>query len=299
MDFINQFTKIETDDNLMEIVSHGSEEYPFHYYYENLALFDFNCVDWHWHSEFEFVYIESGEVTFDIGETHFELAKGQGIMINSKVLHRLQSERDAIIPNFLFKPSFIAPTESLIYEKYVKPVLMSSVKYIIFNPHIPWQAKVIEIMGKIITSHDLKCKSEIYISMCIQEIWCLLQENLAFDSTENKIISVSRVRLQLMMQFIHEHYFENIDLEDISNSANISKSTALNLFHSNLKLTPINYLISYRLKQAALLLSNTEKKISAISYETGFNNVDHFCRSFKKAYKITPTDYRNQSALVK
>lgn len=50
MSFSNQFTKIETDDSLMETVSHGNEAYPFSYYYENLALFDFNCIDWHWHA---------------------------------------------------------------------------------------------------------------------------------------------------------------------------------------------------------------------------------------------------------
>ncbi len=126
MNEFHQFSKIETDDSLMETVSHGNEAYPFSYYYENLALFDFNCVDWHWHSELEFVYIESGEVSLDVGDSHFMLRAGQGIMINSKILHRLYSKSDAIIPNFLFKPSFIAPTDSLIYEKYVSPILTSS-----------------------------------------------------------------------------------------------------------------------------------------------------------------------------
>ena len=67
MSFQNQFTKTTTDANLMETVHHGSAEYPFRYYYENIALFDFKCIDWHWHSELEFIYIESGNVVFDIG----------------------------------------------------------------------------------------------------------------------------------------------------------------------------------------------------------------------------------------
>ena len=91
MSFQNQFTKTTTDANLMETVHHGNAEYPFRYYYENIALFDFKCIDWHWHSELEFIYIESGNVVFDIGTVHFELNEGNGIMINSKILHRLQS----------------------------------------------------------------------------------------------------------------------------------------------------------------------------------------------------------------
>ena len=38
----------------MEIKQHGSSDYPFQYYYDNLELFDFHCIEWHWHREFEF-----------------------------------------------------------------------------------------------------------------------------------------------------------------------------------------------------------------------------------------------------
>ena len=51
----NVYTKIITDENLMETIPHGSQDYPFRYYYEHLAQFDFNCIAWHWHTELEFV----------------------------------------------------------------------------------------------------------------------------------------------------------------------------------------------------------------------------------------------------
>lgn len=295
MDFSNQFTKIETDDSLMETVSHGDKAYPFSYYYENLALYDFHCVDWHWHNEFEFVFVESGEVSCDIGSTHFMLLPGQAIMINSRVLHRFQSESDAIIPNFLFNPSFIAPAESLIYEKYVSPVLSSTLEYFIFQDDIAWQSHALDLIKNTIFLQDTDLNRELAVSIHIQQLWMLLLENLTLKSSDNKAAVISRTRLQLMMQYIHTHYSENIALEDIAASAAIGKGTALHLFQENIKITPVNYLIRYRLKQAALLLSGTEKKITVISSETGFNNVDHFCRSFKKIYGITPTDYRKQS----
>jgi len=295
MSFSNQFTKIETDDSLMETVSHGDEAYPFTYYYENLALFDFNCIDWHWHNEFEFVFIESGDVFCDIGTTHFILHAGQGIMINSKVLHKLESKGDAIIPNFLFKPSFIAPTESLIFEKYVSPILSSSIEYVIFQKDITWQSAALDVINDIIDLQYANDHREISVSIKVQQLWLLLLENLTFESFENKTTVNSRARLQLMMQYIHAHFAESISLEDIANSVAISKSSALHLFQTGIKMTPINHLISYRLRQAALLLTGTEKKIASIALESGFNSVDHFCRTFKNTYGITPTDYRKQS----
>ena len=101
-----------------------------------------------------------------------------------------------------------------------------------------------------------------------------------------------------MMQYIHQNYQCNLSLDNIADYAGLSKSTILNLFQKYLHTTPINYLINYRLNEAAILLSKTEKKIITISNETGFNNVDYFCRLFKKQYHMTPTEYRKSRTTV-
>ena len=87
MDDHVQYNKIMTDETLMESVKHGTYSYPFKCYFEILSQFDFHCIDWHWHTELEFVYIESGTMTLWIGEQRFELTEGNGVFINSKVLH--------------------------------------------------------------------------------------------------------------------------------------------------------------------------------------------------------------------
>ena len=286
-----QFTKIITDDSLMETVSHGSISYPFKYYYEHMALFDFNCIDWHWHSEFEFVYVESGSVTVDVGTDSFVVDAGTGIMINSRALHRFTSSEDAVIPNFLFMPSFIAPEDSLIYEKYVAPVISSSSEYIVFKPDASWQADVLDVIKNIIEFQNEE-DNELEISIMVQKLWFKIFKNQTFEVSEDKATALQRTRLQLMMQYIHSHFAGDVSLDEIAAAASISKSTALHLFQTNLRITPVNYLILYRLRQAARMLGSTEKKVTAIALETGFNNVDYFCRSFKKAYGITPTDYR-------
>ena len=51
--------KIVTDENLMESAKHGTDSYPFKCYFEKLSQFDFYCIDWHWHTEWEFVYVAS------------------------------------------------------------------------------------------------------------------------------------------------------------------------------------------------------------------------------------------------
>lgn len=292
----DMYNKIITDENLMETIQHGNSSYPFNFYKENLAQFDFNCVEWHWHTELEFVYIGSGTVTAWVGEKKCDLPKGSGIFINSKILHRFHSPAEADVPNFLCMPSFIAPQGSLIYDKYILPVISSTLTFQIFCEEVPWQAEVLSIMKQIMEAQEHTSSGELVTASLVQRLWLEICENadISYEENGGKNSASSQARLQMMMQYIHLNYADDVSLEDIADYAQISKSTVLNLFRRYLHITPINYLINYRLNEAAQLLSNTEKKIHAVSGETGFHNVDYFCRLFKKHYHVTPTEYRKK-----
>ena len=297
MNYNTTYNKILTDENMMETIQHGSKEYPFHFYYDNLELFDFHCIEWHWHTEFEFVYVETGTVYFGISEKQFALSEGQGVFINSKILHRYFSQEKAIVPNFVLMPVFLAPQDSLIYQKYVLPIMSSPMDYQIFSSDIPWQAQVLSLMREITAAQEKTCDAELVSSYLIQKIWHILYQNTDVEHMGKKenYSASSQARLQLMMQYIHQDFAYNISLSDIADQAKVSKSTALNLFHRYLGISPVTYLVNYRLQEAAKLLASTEKKVTVISKDTGFDNVDYFCKAFKKYYKLTPTEYRKKA----
>lgn len=297
MNYNTTYNKILTDENMMETIQHGSKEYPFHFYYDNLELFDFHCIEWHWHTEFEFVYVETGTVYFGISDKQFALSEGQGVFINSKILHRYFSQGKAIVPNFVLMPYFIAAQDSLIYQKYVLPIMASPMDYQIFSSDIPWQAQALSLMREMMAAQEKASDVELVSSYLIQKIWHILYQNTDVEHMGKKenYSASSQARLQLMMQHIHQKFAYNISLSDIADQAKVSKSTALNLFQRYLGISPVTYLINYRLQEAAKLLASTEKKVTVISKDTGFDNVDYFCKAFKKYYKLTPTEYRKKA----
>lgn len=297
MNYNTTYNKILTDENMMETIQHGSKEYPFHFYYDNLELFDFHCIEWHWHTEFEFVYVETGTVCFGISDKQFALSEGQGVFINSKILHRYFSQGKAIVPNFVLMPYFIAAQDSLIYQKYVLPIMASPMDYQIFSSDIPWQAQALSLMREMMAAQEKASDVELVSSYLIQKIWHILYQNTDVEHMGKKenYSASSQARLQLMMQYIHQKFAYNISLSDIADQAKVSKSTALNLFQRYLGISPVTYLINYRLQEAAKLLASTEKKVTVISKDTGFDNVDYFCKAFKKYYKLTPTEYRKKA----
>ena len=157
-----------------------------------------------------------------------------------------------------------------------------------------WQTKIIQTMIKIMEIQGNEKIRELATLALMQDLWLTFYENVKLSDKGDvqTVDEVAQKRVQLIMQYIHENYNHNLSLDEIASHIGISKSTALNLFHRFLHTTPVNYLIGYRLQAASWLLKNTNKKVKTIAYESGFHNVDYFCRLFKKRYHLTPSEYR-------
>lgn len=273
--------KITTDETLRETICHGNSSYPFSYYLDNIWQFDFHRINWHWHHELEFLFVTEGTILCLAGANKIELNQGCGIFINSSILHQYEAQSKAVASNIVFSPTLLAPEKSLIYEKYIRPVINSSVSYQIFNPYTIWQNHVLEILTQVFTLQETGENNELCTIQLLLQIWELLLNHLdlASSSSDLHCLNHKQARLQTMMQYIHDHYMEELTLEMIAASASISKSGALHIFQSGIHTSPVAYLIQYRLAQAAEQLCTTQKSVSSIAEETGFASPGYFAEN--------------------
>ena len=288
--------KTTTDETLRETVQHGNSSYPFAYYPENIWQFDFHRIDWHWHHELEFLFVAEGTALCLVGTNKIELHKGYGIFINSGILHRYEAQCSTFTPNIVFSPTLLAPEKSLIYEKYISPVINSAVPYQIFSPHTTWESHVLQLLSQIFTLQETEQDNELCTIQLLFQIWGILLKNINLNSNfcDTHRLNHKQARLQTMMQYIHDNYMEEITLEMIASSASISKSGALHIFQSGIHISPVAYLIQYRLAQAAEQLYTTQKSVFSIAEETGFTSSGYFCRKFKQHYHMSPNEYRQK-----
>ena len=254
--------------------SHGSEEYPFSYYYEDIWDFDFHCIDWHWHPEVEFVYVQHGKADFLVGGNRYVLSSGDGIFINSQVIHRFEAEDSAIIPNIVFSPVLLAPQGSLIYSRYIRPIIESTSECVIFSAEETAHHSIIETMRSVFAVQGSGTASEMETVELLLKLWRLLYESIQITDCGpvSGHSAQTQAKLQIMMQYIHDNYSGQITLDDIAGTVLISKSSVLNIFRT--------YLV------------DTENSVCNIAQETGFDNIGYFCRRFKKLYGVTPIYYR-------
>ena len=288
------YMKITTDETLLENACHGSPTFPLQYYYEDIMDFDLHCVDWHWHPELEYVYVKTGCATCYIGQEKIVLHAGSGILINSRAVHRFEASVSTIIPNIVFSPALLAHEESLLYRQAIRPVLQSSLNFVVLSEDVPWQASCMAKMQEVFSCMEKAEPDALRIVTALLVAWKEICQHIQQCDSPQTIgnENLSHIRLQLMLQFIQEHYQEKILLEDIAGSVHIGKSTMMQIFQRYIHLSPISYLIQYRIRKAAQLLKTTEKSILAIAEETGFESATYFCRKFKAIFHMTPMTYR-------
>lgn len=94
------------------------------------------------------------------------------------------------------------------------------------------------------------------------------------------------------IQYIDEHFSESLSLEDICRISMISRTYFCYLFKLITKQTFVEYLTERRISEAMRMLEHTGRSILDISESTGFNDVTHFSRTFKKQTGMSPSTYR-------
>jgi AraC-like DNA-binding protein len=118
----------------------------------------------------------------------------------------------------------------------------------------------------------------------------LYREDPALFSQSNDI-SIMRTIINIQ-NYIAEHYHEKIVLDDLAGRYFISKYYLSRKFKEITGYGFKNYLILYRIHEAQKLLQYTNKPVSEISSETGYESADHFIRIFHETQGISPLQYR-------
>ena len=295
-----QATRIEVNDNLQEAVKHGSYDFPLAIYTDKFNLFEDGYIRWHWHREVQFSYSLYDKVVVFIEDEKIILSPGEGIMVNSNVLHQIKpyNNSDCMMFSIDFDPTLIGGTEqSLIETKYLNPIIKNkNLKFISLKPAVPWQESILVYLKEVFTlSHEKPYGYELEMKNYLSIVWLNLIREMR-EEIKNSVPEVSNddERVKLAMQYIQKHYTENIQLDNIAMAANISKSECCRSFKRVLKVTPFEYLMEYRVSKAAQLLLKSKESISNIALDAGFNGISYFGKVFKKYMNCSPSEYRNK-----
>jgi AraC-like DNA-binding protein len=90
------------------------------------------------------------------------------------------------------------------------------------------------------------------------------------------------------------NYREEIDLERLAGMVNMAEGSLCRFFKQNMGLTIFEYLNKIKVEFACKLLMDPDLSILDVCLDSGFNNLSHFNKQFRKTTEITPTEYRKR-----
>ena len=293
------YKPIVVDDTLQELTQYDVDDFPISIAEQWVA--DEGCHRiLHWHEEIAINYVAKGSVIFETPSESHVIYEGEGIFINSGVLHEaIPTEDDnSIYISVNFKPELIyGQSDNIIRRYYVEPVLSSVSMQIIPLRKEPWQQEILALFKEMSRVNEAQEYGyEIVLKILLCRIWHLLLINNRVQTEKLAAVSFAdKQRIKLLKNYIHHHYMTQISLSDIANAAHISRSECCRVFRKVEKTTPFIFLKRHRISQSIKLLTCTSLSIGEIAYQTGFESANYFAECFKQEVKCTPREYRKKN----
>lgn len=191
---------------------------------------------------------------------------------------------DEVIQNFIAEyPSLISPAipveKDVVYEpsiislntnSFIESVFHSCLDYL--DNTTPESAIALELKFKELCVNILRDKESNVFARYLS--WLCNPSDSAF------------------IKLMRENSSYNFTSKELARIAGMSLSTFKRKFDSIMGATPGKWLQQQRMIKAISFLKNSDKTISEIAFDLGYNDVAAFSKSFKSAIQINPTDYR-------
>ena len=293
---INCPPDIVADGEGRELVQHGSALFPIACYAEDVKSYS---VAWHWHEEFEFILAVKGPLTVDVNKTQLVLRTGQGVFINSGVLHAVEQAEsgNALLHSGVFHPRLVGGMDTIFWQKLIRPLLQPGAPaFFLLDEAVPWQKQVLVFLRdawKEVADEpfDYENRVRYHLSAALRLLGAQCEEGGVKVSQQEQIAAE---RMKQMLRFVEEHYAEELTVERIAACVALSESACLRSFRQLLGITPIQYVKQFRVEKAAELLRSTRLRTGEIGAECGFADGSYFIKTFRELKHCTPKEYRQR-----
>jgi AraC family transcriptional regulator of arabinose operon len=105
-------------------------------------------------------------------------------------------------------------------------------------------------------------------------------------------------RIKRVLSVLDQQYKTPPPIEHLAETVGLSASRLAHLFRSEVGRSIQAYVVERRLKMAAMLIVQTDERISQIAYSVGFGDVSNFNHSFKRRFGMSPRQYRSSHDLL-
>lgn len=252
---------------------------------------------YHYHDAYEIFFLADGNRDMEFNGMRMPLQRGDLFIAQPFVPHRSERHEPGYYKRYILNFSvqdlneFFSKTEITAVTEH----LTTGVYHL-----APEQAERVQGCLERICDHHARY-TDLGHKMTIMEIFLALDyiNSLVYAQQRLSVLTPQKTAglhpaVTLSVNYIKEHYTEEISLDFIAELVHLSKSQFCRVFQETTGTSFMQYLNSYRLTQAHMLISHSKKPLHVIAAETGFYSTEHMTRTFQKTHKMSPSQWRRE-----
>lgn len=251
----------------------------------------------HFHDSLEIGYCYEGSGVFIIDENIIPFSKNDASIIFKNQIHIAQSNKGN-----LSKWRFI----SLYPEKIIRDfpmnessMLLSALIHGYKLPNIVNSAthpKITRLILSIIDEiTEAKKGYKSYINLLVLQLLLEISRTNDLNNINKDINRQTLLQITPALEFISQNYMNTIKVSTLADICFTSDRNLRRFFYRSLSLSPVEYVIKFRIKMASVLLSSTTDSILEVSNKVGFSSLSSFNRHFKTIIGMSPLQWRKNN----
>ena len=232
----------------------------------------------HTHPEgvYHYIYVIRGKGWIRIEDKTFDFAPGQIYLTGPGVVHAFAYDLEDPLVTVELKFQIL---DKALDEKMRNMPLMLDARKNAAGKHI-WDMWREKEQGNLMYQQVLAAQA--------YELMCLLQRLAVEQQWDDPKAKAS---LQPALQYMSEHLGQSITLTELADAVHLERIYFAKKFKKVMGLSPMEYLRNARIEQAKEWMVVTDKSITQIAEELGFQTLQHFSAVFQKATGFSPRKY--------
>jgi AraC-like DNA-binding protein len=281
--------------SLEKIIKKENQSFTIGIFQDNLEQ-----SSWHYHDNFELSFITEGSGKRIVADSIEEFQPGDLVLIGRNIPHVWIVDKDSI--------SATNRKLEMVFLQFSSEVLGSDQ---ISLPEFKYVANALTLSerGIRVTGQTLNEVSEIMLQLPYLKsfermlLFYKLMDiigrsetliHLASKDYLNRRFTTKNQRILTIHEFLMKNYREEIDLKRIASLVNMAEGSVCRFFKMEVGMTIFEYLNKIKIEFACKLLMDNSLSIIDVGLDSGFNNLSHFNKQFKKITGLPPKDYRKR-----
>jgi AraC-like DNA-binding protein len=247
---------------------------------------------WHYHPEYEIVFVRKGSGKLHIGEHLKNYEEGELVFIGPDLPHTgfgygvigeheeivVQLRKDFLGEEFMQKPElqhirklFERAKQGLSFQGKSRKIVAAKLQKMVTFSHFERLVELLNIFDILATTTEFSVLNA-------------ADKRFNFNHKDED-------RINKVYEYVEQNYKKNIDIQAVADLANLTVPSFCRYFKKISHITYTDFVNEYRINQACRLLFEN-KSIADICFEVGFNNISHFNKTFKQLKGVSPRDFK-------